>query len=75
MFLSKVLLKDLNNLRRIHNKIINATNILIKSHSPHLNINHLKVDNLSSEKEILEKLNKITPIISNPEFSYIFLKK
>ena len=58
MFLSKVLLKDLSNLRRIHNKIIDATNILVKSNSPHLNVLHLKVDNFSSEKEILEKLNR-----------------
>jgi hypothetical protein len=74
MFSSRVLYVDIKILRRLHNKIIDATNVLVKSNSPHLNVNHLKVDNNSNGKEILENLNKITPIISHPEFSHIFLK-
>lgn len=67
-------MNNLNNLRRIHNKIIEATNTLIKIHSSHLNVNHLRVTNNSNENEILYKLNKISPIISNPEYSHIYLK-
>lgn len=74
LFMSRINTYSLNRLRTIHNKIVDSTNILIKSHSAHLNVNHLKVSKLSDENEIIDKLNKISSIIEHPEYSHIYLK-
>lgn len=75
IFRSSINAFTLNRLRTIHNKIVDSTNILIKSHSSHLNVNHLKVTNISDGNEILDKLDKISSCIEHPHYSHIFLKK
>ena len=64
-----------DNLRKAYNSIFNSTNLLVKNHSPHLNLNHLKIDSHHNDNQIIDRLNQLCCFIQNPHYSHIFLRK
>ena len=58
-----------------YNKIVEATNKLIKQNSSHLDISHFKLNNYATYDDVCNNLSKIASIIDNHHFAHIFLKK
>lgn len=63
-------------MRLIHayKNILRSTEVLVKQNSPHLNLTEFILKDNASNEQIIENLNKLAPLISQPHFSHIFLK-
>ena len=58
-----------------YNKIVEATNKLIKQNSSHLDISHFKLNNNATYDDVCNNLSKIASIIDNHHFAHIIFKK
>ena len=52
-----------------------ATEKIVKFYTPHININHLKITNNATEKEIIDKMKILTTYCTFPKYAHLINKK
>ena len=58
----------------VYCNILKGTEMLVKEHSPHLNLNHLKIPKNANEELLVKSFKKLENILKHPHLYYLTKK-
>ena len=59
----------------MYKNVVQATELQVKKHSPHLSLSKFYIDENTTEKTLHKNMNDLVNYIKHPYYSYLYLKK